>query len=292
MPPTLYTMSDGTFFGSSRASGSPFNSTQAITFGQYNKDTVGTNETRSDHEGVKQNFATNSASAAEQTHKQMQPTQEVTKEEEWHEREAVLTMLKQNACFRDDCKRKLYNLFNDWARAAKTLKARNQHLRENLTNVVRALDQKRAEHERLERDFDALRQKVASMNSLPNQVADDVLKSCMSDLFHLAGSWVRSNFRKYKSDEVFLPEAISPSTEFLLRHNQGIFEDHSTIRLQSAQAVVGWALLSILQSFYYGIDKDGSAGNLVELARMKRGMIVIFRLPTMTLTILRYIWVS
>jgi len=78
---------------------------------------------------------------------------------------------------------------------------RVQELEQELANQKR-------ENALLKEDLTDLKQKIATLSTTSNEIADDQLRARMEDIYQLSASWVRTNFRKQtKSQDIarFLP---------------------------------------------------------------------------------------
>ena len=54
----------------------------------------------------------------------------------------------------------------------------------------------RQNNQSLKHDVNSLKQKIVTLSTTPNDVADDELKAKMEDIYQMSLSWVRTNFRK------------------------------------------------------------------------------------------------
>lgn len=157
----------------------------------------------------------------------------------------------------------------------------SQGAQEQVQQLQQALEEQRKENKGLKQDMVELKRQVASLSTLPNQVADDRLKEQLDDIYLQTAAWVKTHFRKHKQCELcdgfpcgaLLRQSgptkpkLSSSTVKLLRQDGIDLEDYEgTARLKLAQAIIGGKLNRILQTFYFGTDRDGTAGSIADIA--------------------------
>ena len=179
---------------------------------------------------------------------------------------------------------KIASLFHEGIDKMKTLRGLVDYLMPQ--NNVRdhelqdQLDAQRQANETLERDLISLKQKVASLSRMPDQVSDTKLEEQMDDIWQQVTAWVRTNFRQSKTAPTYFEvmPALSESSMILLGDYSRIILGTTKYELlKVVGAVIGREMTSIFGDFYFGIESDESSGNVLHLADVFKGNSTLLR---------------
>lgn len=163
---------------------------------------------------------------------------------------------------------KMSNLFDK-------LMNHGRSLEKQVHELERKLEMQSEENKFLKNDLQSVKQKIATLSTTANDVADDQLKAKMEDIYSMSAAWVRTSFRKHSICMITPMQLSDASWRLLLsRHvNTNYFFELATYgeRTKFAQAIVGTKLCGVLEDFYFGIERDGKFGNVAELAKNMYG---------------------